>query len=238
MLTRVLLAALLAGVLSGVFVTAVQAFRVTPLILQAETYENAGSDAHSHDSSASNTHGHGDSTVEAPQVWAPEDGMERTFYTMVSNILVGVSFSLILTAGVLLTKSVLTMRTGLVWGACGFVAFVLAPNFGLSPELPGMPAADLTLRQNWWFATVLATIGALMIFAFKRHWAWMIGGLALLVAPHIYGAPMPVDHHTLVPANLAAEFVIATVVTSFLFWMFLGGVLGWLNERISSQQTA
>ena len=156
MLTRVLLAALLAGVLSGVFVTAVQAFRVTPLILQAETYENAGSDAHSHDSSASNTHGHGDSTAEAPQVWAPEDGMERTFYTMVSNILVGVSFSLILTAGVLLTKSVLTMRTGLVWGACGFVAFVLAPNFGLSPELPGMPAADLTLRQNWWFATVLS----------------------------------------------------------------------------------
>ncbi len=233
MLTRVLLAALLAGVLSGVFVTAVQAFRVTPLILQAETYENAGGDAHSHD------HGDAkDNAIETPQIWAPQDGMERTLYTMLSNILVGVSFSLILTAGVLLTKSVLTVRTGLVWGACGFVAFVLAPNFGLSPELPGMPAADLTLRQNWWFATVIATIGALLIFAFKRHWAWMAGGLALLVAPHIYGAPMPVDHHTLVPANLAAEFVIATVVTSFLFWMFLGGILGWLNERISSQQTA
>ena len=238
MLTRVLLAALLAGVLSGVFVTAVQAFRVTPLILQAETYENVGGDAHSHDNSAASAHDHDGSAAEASKVWAPEDGMERTFYTMVSNILVGVSFSLILTAGVLLTKSVLTLCTGLVWGACGFVAFVLAPNFGLSPELPGMPAADLTLRQNWWFATVIATIGALLIFAFKRHWAWMAGGLALLVAPHIYGAPMPVDHHTLVPANLAAEFVIATVVTSFLFWMFLGGVLGWLNERISSQQTA
>ena len=181
MLTRVLLAALLAGVLSGVFVTAVQAFRVTPLILQAETYESTGGDTHSHETATFTGHDHGDSAAEAPEVWAPEDGVERTFFTMVSNILVGVSFSLILTTGVLLTKSVLTARTGLVWGACGFVAFVLAPNFGLSPELPGMPAADLTLRQNWWFATVIATIAALcLIFAFKRHWAWMVGGLGIV----------------------------------------------------------
>lgn len=247
MLTRILLAALLAGVLSGVFVTAVQAYRVTPLILEAETYENSGgegavapSDGHSHDHSAVTTPkdqpaAAAHDAVEEAEAWAPEDGVERTLYTMAANVLVGVSFSLILVAGVLLTKSTLSLQSGLVWGMCGFVVFVLAPNFGLSPELPGMDAADLTQRQSWWVATVVATAAALLIFAFKRNIFWMAAGLALLVAPHLYGAPMPATHDSIVPANLAAEFVVATIVSSFLFWMFLGGSLGWLVERVSGE---
>ncbi len=228
MLTRILLAAILAGVLSGVFVTAVQALRVTPLILEAETYENSGgaADTHSHEAGTADHHD--------GEAWAPENGIERTLYTMLSNVLVGVSFSLILIAGVLLTKSALSFKSGLVWGLCGFIAFVLAPNFGLSPELPGMDAADLGESQIWWVMTVTATSAALMIFAFKRQILWMLGGLVLLVAPHIYGAPLPAGHDSIVPANLAAEFAIATIVTSFLFWLVLGGLLGWLVQRTVS----
>ena len=38
-------------------------------------------------------------------------------------------------------------------------------------------------------------------------------------------------HESPVPANLAAEFVVATIVTSFLFWLVLSGALGWLGQR-------
>jgi len=211
MLTRILLAALLAGVLSGVFVTAAQELRVTPLIIEAETYENAGV--------------------------TPDTGIERTFFTLITNVLVGVSFALILTAGVLLTKSTLDLRSGLAWGVGGFIAFVLAPNFGLSPELPGMAAAELPSRQGWWIFTVMATAAALLIFAFKQKIFWMLGGLALLLAPHIYGAPVLATAQSVVPASLAAQFVVATIVTSLLFWLVLGGALGWLVERVTKNQT-
>ena len=243
MLTRILLAAILAGVLSGVFVTAVQFLRVTPLIQEAEKYEaqdkQVQSDADTNAQIAPHDHEGSDVAADGKIIphahgetnWAPEDGLERDFYTMISNILVGVSFSLILTAAILVTRSSMSLQSGMVWGMCGFVAFVLAPNFGLSPELPGMEAADLRLRQGWWLATVVATGGALLIFAFKRHWAWILGGMVLILAPHIYGAPAHEVHKSAIPANLAAEFVVATIVTSFLFWLFLGGVLGMLIQR-------
>jgi predicted cobalt transporter CbtA len=96
-----------------------------------------------------------------------------------------------------------------------------------------MDAAELGARQAWWIATVLATATALLIFAFRQQIYWMLAGLALLIAPHIYGAPHLATHESVVPANLAAEFVVATIVTSFLFWLVLGGTLGWLGQRIN-----
>ena len=116
-------------------------------------------------------------------------------------------------------------------GFSGFVVFVLAPNFGLPPELPGMAGADLKSRQIWWLAAVIATAFALFIFAFRQKFSWLLAGLVILVAPHIYGAPTAPQHESQVPAHLAAEFAIATVVSSLLFWLFLGAVLGWLIER-------
>ena len=229
MLTKILLAAIVAGVLSGIFATGVQAVRVTPLILAAEAIENSGGPAgHEHAEEAG-----GAIAPHAHDAWAPQDGLERTFYTLLTNVLAGVAFSLILVAAILLTNSVLTLKTGLVWGLGGFIAFVLAPNFGLPPELPGMQAADLQQRQIWWVATIIATAGALLIFAFKQQIFWIVGGLALLLAPHIFGAPAPVVHDSQIPAELAASFAVATLVASFLFWLFLGGALGYLIERAS-----
>lgn len=218
MLTRVVLAALVAGLLAGAFATAAQSVRVIPLILQAETYENAVPHADA---------GHS----EHEEAWAPQDGWQRTFFTLLSNLVVGVAFSLILTAAILLLNQPMSLQHGLAWGAAGFAVFVLAPNFGLPPELPGMAAGDLVARQIWWFATVALTAGGLLIFAFRRSIVWMLAGVALVVAPHVYGAPQPASHDSPVPANLAAEFVIATVVTSALFWLVLGALLGQLLSR-------
>ncbi len=241
MLVRILLAAILAGVLSGVFVSAAQSYRVTPLILMAETYE-ANDHTHAPDTPAVHPHEAGEpggdkittpaSDAGPAEPWAPENGWERTFFTMLANMLVGVSFSLIVTAGVLATNSAINVQSGLVWGLGGFIAFTLAPNFGLPPELPGMVAGDLEERQTWWLVTVVLAIAALLIFAFKQQIVWMLAGLVMLIAPHIYGAPVPATHESPVPANLAAEFVMTTLVTSFLFWLLLGGLLGFLIDNI------
>jgi cobalt transporter subunit CbtA len=226
MLTRVVLAALVAGLLAGAFATAAQSVRVIPLIHQAETYENAVPHADA---------GHS----EHEEAWAPRDGWQRTFFTLLSNLVVGVAFSLILTAAILLLDQPMSLQHGLAWGAGGFAVFVLAPNFGLPPELPGMAAGDLVARQIWWFATVALTAGGLLIFAFRRSLVWMVAGVALVVAPHVYGAPQPASHASPVPAGLAAEFVIATVVTSALFWLVLGGLLGhFLSRAIKAEAAA
>jgi len=225
MLIRIVLAALVAGVLAGGFATAAQNVRVIPLILQAETYET-GEAGQGHDQT-----GNAAAHEAAAEPWAPADGIERTLSTLAANVLVGVAFSLILTSGILLSRQAIGLSSGIVWGACGFIAFVLAPNFGLPPELPGMAAADLPARQTWWAATVALTAAGLWIFAFQRGIAWMALGLALILAMHVFGAPQPEAHASAVPANLAAEFAVATIVTSAAFWVILGGLLGFSLQK-------
>jgi cobalt transporter subunit CbtA len=233
MMIRVLLAALVAGVLAGGFATAAQQVRVVPLILAAETYET-GEASHGHDEAAATVA----QSQDAAEPWAPADGIERTLFTAGANLLVGVAFSLILTAGILLSRQAVGLSSGIAWGAAGFVAFVLAPNFGLPPELPGMAAADLPARQGWWAATVVLTAAGLWIFAFRRGIGWMALGVALVLAMHIVGAPQPAAHETGVPANLAAEFAVATIVTSAAFWVVLGGLLGYALNRAMSAEAA
>jgi cobalt transporter subunit CbtA len=244
MLVRVLLAAIAAGLIGGIFATAAQAVRVTPLIIAAETYETAGElaggaaqapAAHSHGDAAA--HDHGEAGHDHGGGWAPADGWERTLFTLMSNMVVGVGFALIVTAAILVTNQAISVQSGLIWGLGGFITFVLAPNLGLPPVLPGAAAADVSVRQLWWLATVACTGGGLAIFAFRRHLAWMAAGVALILAPHVIGAPRPEVADSNVPASLAAEFVIASVATAFVYWLFLGGVLGFLlNKAIASEQ--
>jgi cobalt transporter subunit CbtA len=119
----------------------------------------------------------------------------------------------------------------------GYVVFILAPGLGLPPEVPGTVAASVPARQAWWLATVVLSAGGLALLAFRTQWYWLVVGLVMLVAPHIYGAPEPVHHESLAPANLAAEFVVAAIVTAGLFWLFLGGVLGMLLEKLAVNQS-
>ena len=88
--------------------------------------------------------------------------------------------------------SPITAANGVLWGLAGFVAFQLAPAFGLPPELPGMPAADLVARQIWWWATALATGAGLLRASPDSATGPAIGVAAvLMLLPHIIGAPPP-----------------------------------------------
>jgi len=239
MISRVLIAALAAGVLAGLFATAVQSWQVIPLIVTAEQFEN-GEVGHDHDTGQNGqaqdavdqdhaTHDHG-SFMQISGDYG------RLVYSALANIGGGIAFSLILTAAALFMNQSMTLQSGLIWGLAGFVTFVLAPNFGLPPELPGMPRGELEPRQIWWVATATLTAAGMALFFFRRGIFWMLLGVALIVAPHLYGAPQTPEMESPIPPALAAEFVVATMVSSLLFWLFLGGVLGLFFERAMARK--
>ncbi len=147
---------------------------------------------------------------------------------MLANALTGVGFGFVLVAGFALARRPVDWRRGALWGLGGFAVFSLAPALGLPPELPGMAAANLAARQLWWSATVAATGIGLALIVFSPRAALKGLGAVLLVAPHAIGAPHPEHFAGTVPAELAAEFVMASLLASALFWTALGGIAGYL----------
>ena len=234
--------AILAGIVAGLFVTFAQMVRVVPLIYEAETYERAESGAAEHDGAAERDDAAesgavesgaaamatGDASAEAP---GPENGVARFLYTALSNLVTATGFGLMLCAGFILGGRRLSMEAGLLWGIAGFLTFSLLPAIGLPPELPGTKAADLEARQVWWLATVICSGGGLAMIAFSRRWPLKGLGALLLALPHLVGAPQPEVPGGTVPPSLAAEFAIASIVTSALFWIVLGTFSGWLFGR-------
>ena len=141
---------------------------------------------------------------------------------MLANIVSGIGFALILVAVSEFAGGIGSWRQGLFWGLAGFAVFTLAPGLGLPPELPAMPAADLFPRQVWWTATALATAAGLALIAFRRSPLFAVIGVALIVAPHIVGAPQPASFETAIPEGLHHQFVVAVTMTNLVFWVVLG----------------
>jgi cobalt transporter subunit CbtA len=238
MIFRIFFAALAAGLLSAILITQIQAFVTTPMIIQAETYEtSSGSHDHStHDhNEAQNDKKEQVASDDAEQEeWGPQDGLERQAYSFLANLVVGIGFSLLLIVGLTFEKSKFGTSRGILWGLAGFAVFTMAPNLGLPPELPTMPAADLTARQIWWVATILLSAAGLSITVFGKPPIIKILGIVLLALPHIWGAPHASGVSD-VPPELAAHFAASTMVLSGLFWVMIGYfsslIFNWSGEK-------
>lgn len=228
MVRRILIIAIIAGLVAGIVVTGVQLLRVVPLIQKAEIYEiappaqvfareNTLQDSHTHDHA----------------VWAPEDGFERTTFTLLANVLTAVGFGLLLNAALALYGRPISLKQGIIWGIAGFIVFTLAPAIGLPPELPGTYTADLFERQIWYFGTIFATGGGLAIAVFLPHWGFRGLGVVFIFAPHVIGAPHPAEMGGNTPPELASMFVIASLLTTAVLWVVLGGVSGYLHQRFA-----
>jgi cobalt transporter subunit CbtA len=241
MFRRIFAAALGAGIGVGVLIAALQHVALVPMILEAEKYEK-GSAAPHHEHSAlpaqsgtamssllvteAKAHDHGD---EAPLV--AEDSPWRPVFTWIATTLTSVGFALLLVGAYAVSGRAIDAREGLLWGIAGFAAFALAPAFGLPPELPGSVAADLFVRQAWWIGTAVATAAAIGLMLFVRA-SWVIPvGVALLVAPHVIGAPHPPAGAGLVPPELAAAFAARSLGVNAALWVLLGLATGALYAR-------
>jgi cobalt transporter subunit CbtA len=251
MFRRIFGTALGAGVAVGLIVALIQHVTLTPMILTAETYEHAASPAHEHsdadtpavraitnansllDSLVSGANAHEIATV-SPEPAAP---FLRTAWTWVATVLTSVGFALLLSGSFAVSGKQVNAREGLLWGLAGFAAFALAPAFGLPPELPGSAAAELASRQIWWVSTVAATVAALALWAFGRA-TWTVPvAVALLVAPHVIGAPHPHSGVGVVPPELAAGFAARSLGVNAILWALLGLAAGTLYERLGRART-
>ncbi len=244
MTTKLFSSALFAGIAAGLIAALLQYWLVTPLLLEGEEYETgakvhfvglaevAGEDhdhsTHSHDEDASTNVSAGTSFVA------------RHAKTIAFNVVVFSGYGLILAAGFALASNFgqqITWRAGLIWGMAGFVALQLAPAAGLYPELPGTPAADILARQYWWPMTVLATIAGIALVAFGQGFSYLAIGIALILGPHVVGAPHLTRYSGVAPPELSALFVARTLFMAMLSWVVLGGIAGYFWSRGSNPET-
>ena len=229
---RILFAAVLAGLAAGLGMSALQQWKVVPLIHIAESYE-ASAPAHEHADAATAADGH----VHDAAAWAPADGFERTAYTLLANVLASIGFALLLGALSVLWGIEITARNGVLWGLGGFLAFQLAPAVGLPPELPGMAAAELGARQLWWWGTALSTGAGLLAVAKFRNSIGIAVAALLLLGPQIVGAPqLAAEHGGAVPAELASAYAAAALAVGAAFWLVMGPLLGWINQRFAAAE--
>ena len=149
-------------------------------------------------------------------------------------MIVGIGFGLLLTACYALQRNV-TWPRGILWGLAGFAAFHLAPSFGLPPELPGDAAAGLEQRQVWWLLTVIVTAVGLWIIAFQPKPYLKLFGVALLLLPHIFGAPQTEVHGGLAPYELRSAFMYTSLATNAIFWVVLGMLSAYFFNRIGKK---
>ncbi len=233
MLHRVLGIALLAGVAAGLVVTAVELLWTVPIILDAEVYEHFGGILPEGGFEVAKAQMLADDAAAG----ASESIWQRHGITAIANVLLGVGAALVL-SGLFNLLGHAGLKRGLLWGLGAFLVVAAAPALGLPPELPGTIAAELSARQSWWLATAALTAAGLAAFAYGPSWPWKIAGLALIAAPHVYGAPHPEVYDAVAPVALEHEFIAASLFSSAVFWVVLGLGVGLLAQRFGQQQPA
>lgn len=236
---------LLIGVLAGGVLTVVQTWQVVPIIQGAEIYEGAAEPALAPFKQGEG-HSHAAAVEGEAEEWAPAEGFERTAFTLLSNVLTAIGFSLVILVAMFASLYLrrngatrLDWRYGLIWGAAGYTVFWLAPALGLPPEIPLAAAAPLEDRQLWWILSVVCTAAGLAGLAFGRSpWRW--AAALLLVVPHLIGAPHPESalfaeqppETAAALEVLAQQFIGATAIANAALWIVLGLAGGWALRRI------
>jgi len=233
MTTRLFTSALFAGLIAGLIAVLLQFTLVEALILEGEEYEK-GNKSHFGGVLVLNEalEASGEAAVEIED--EPKNLMKRYALTFFADFIVFVGWGLIMVAGFAVADRFghkVTVKDGLLWGIAGFTAVHMAPSIGLAPELPGTPAAELELRQLWWVTTVIATALALALFAYGRSAMFAVIGLALLIAPHLIGAPRLDGYAGLAPPELSGEYVARSLAVSMAIWAVLGLAAGYFWNR-------
>lgn len=221
MFTRILTSALFAGFAAGLIFALLQSVFVQPVLLHAELYETGAKVHFGTDGSSSHA------AIASFDV--VRDGLNILF-----SALTYTGYSLMLVAAMVLAEErgvEITSRKGILWGLAGFFAFQFAPAISLPPEVPGSAAADVAVRQVWWFSTVAATGVSLALIAFGRDFKAYAVAIALLLMPHLIGAPHPDMFEGTTPPELAGLYAGRSLGVGLAVWICLGLFTAYFWQR-------
>ena len=220
---QIFLTACLTALVASLGFSLYQFYFVNPIIFAAELYEMT---------EPVNIH-----AMPQMEEWSPGDGIERSFYTILANFLMCLAYSLLLASAMVFRGTSSTLK-GLTWGMAAYLTLFAAPSIGLPPEIPGMEAANLNLRQNWWLLSVALTGMGLGVFAFSPLY-YKGAGLILIIVPHLIGAPVAEIHgfSHLDPSVVAKltelwhQFILHTSIANALLWLIIGTTTGFLCHK-------
>ncbi|MCJ8313188.1 MAG: CbtA family protein [Saccharospirillaceae bacterium] len=252
----IIFSAIPAALVSGLILSLFQIILLNPIILAAEQFEVTDSQvdhhAHSHSHSTNQTatvvETHNDivndnHNSQEPE-WEPANLTQRQLFSLLTNVITAFGFSVMMIALMAQIQSKrssnLTIVKRLIWGAAGFATFFAIPAMGMSPEIPGMQAADLSSRQLWWSFTVICS-GAGLFIVFFAPLKFKLVSVLLLLAPFIVGVPgfeglefLQEDVETLtILNNLHHKFIYLTVIANAVFWLVIGLTGGFAVQRES-----
>jgi len=234
---RIILCAIIVGLIVGSVYGVFQQLKINPIIYTAEQYEiSEKTAAHNHD-------GH------AHEAWGPKDGMERILFTMVANMLVGISFSIVLISLMALhdlksTKPNVNLVRGVGWGIAMMVTMFISPAlFGLHPEVPGTNAAAIDDRQIWWFFCVIFTAIGIFLLYYLPLKLKILGVFSVLIPQFIrvlypnkfiFTNLDPLAMNSL--TDLSDQFFAITTIGMLIFYVLLGALSGFMTNRFVNLQ--
>ncbi len=237
---RLVMNAVVVGFIAGFVLSIVQILTVNPIIVAAESFEQAepaGVVTGQHEQTPA-TGGHHHSA----DAWAPKDGIERLLSTLVANVMAGIGFAALVLAlmSQLQIQGIATVSVpkGLAWGIAGFLAFFLAPGIGMPPEIPGAVSAPIASRQLWWVLVVVGVSIGLLVLAYAPV-KWKAFGLLSIAAPYLvsiphYDGPMfthPDPDAVNALTGLHQQFFMVSGMSNFVFWLVLGTASAWVLNR-------
>ena len=239
---NIVYSALVVGIIAGSLYGLFQQLQINPIIYAAEAYEVSEAKTlpavEAHDNSDGHSHDHGHES------WSPEHGFERIVATLFSNILVGMAFSILLISIMALhnlksNKPPLNWKTGALWGFGLMLSIFAAPSLlGIHPEIPGTVSASVEARQIWWVVSAIATAAGLLVIYYGAN-VIKLGGLVLIVLPHLIGPAKPKslsfansDPGAVSALNeLSSQFIIMTSIGMLIFCVLLGALSGFASTR-------
>ncbi len=244
MTARLFTSALFAGLIAGLIAVLLQWSLMEKLILEGEEYETGNKSHFAGVLVINDAEEETATTIEPaaePEAEENEDLFTRFALAFFADFVVFVGWSLMLVAGFAVAEKFghrISLQTAVLWGIAGFAATQLMTGIGLPPELPGTPADDVELRQIWWVTTAISSALAFALFAYGRTPLFIVISLALLLAPHLIGAPRLDYYAGVAPPELSGEYVARSLAVGMIVWVVLGLAAGYFWNRGANTQIA